>query len=121
MSSAIKKVEPPSYNLKASKERMRSVLKDVLEHYLPPDKKYTSDDAAGITKLISNDVRDKLKELALPRYKYMVHVTLGEQRTEGVHVGTRCLWDADTDNYASVTFTNDSIFCVATAYGVYQY
>jgi len=36
-------------------------------------------------------------------------------------IGTRCFWDAGTDNYASETFMNDNIFCVATAYSVYLY
>ncbi len=36
----------------------------------------------------------------------MVQVVMGEQRGEGVRMGTRCFWDADTDNYASETFVN---------------
>lgn len=43
-------------------------------------------------------------DLNLPRYKFVVSVVLGEQRGEGVKVGARCLWDADTDNYASDVF-----------------
>jgi hypothetical protein len=42
-------------------------------------------------------------------FQIVVEVVLGEQRGEGVRMGTRCLWDADTDNYASgqifTTFT----------------
>lgn len=55
------------------------------------------------------------------RYKLMVQVVIGQQKGEGVRMGTRCFWDAESDNYASDTFTNDSLFCVATAYGVYMY
>ena len=51
----------------------------------------------------------------------MVEVVLGEQRGEGVRMGTRCLWDADTDNYASDVFMNDSLFCCAAAFGIYYY
>ena len=58
---------------------------------------------------------------ALARYKLMVQVVIGQQKGEGVRMGTRCFWDAESDNYASDTFTNDSLFCVATAYGVYMY
>jgi hypothetical protein len=35
--------------------------------------------------------------------------------------GTRCFWDEDTDNYASASFQNDSIFATAVAFGVYLY
>ncbi len=55
------------------------------------------------------------------RYKLLVQVVIGQQKGEGVRMGTRCFWDAESDNYASDTFTNDSLFCVATAYGVYMY
>ena len=33
-------------------------------------------------------------------------------------MGTRCLWDSDTDNYASDVFMNDSLFCCAAAFGI---
>ena len=66
-------------------------------------------------------IRNKLKALDLPRYKFFVQVVIGEQRGEGVRMGCRTFWDADTDAYASETFVNDSLFCVATSYGVYLY
>ena len=55
------------------------------------------------------------------RYKIVVEVVIGEQRGEGVRMGTRCLWDSDTDNYASDVFMNDSLFCCAAAFGIYYY
>ncbi len=55
------------------------------------------------------------------RYKLLVQVVIGQQKGEGVRMGTRCFWDSESDNYASDTFSNDSLFCVATAYGVYMY
>ena len=59
-------------------------------------------------------------ELDLPRYKIVVQVAIGEKargvmvgRTAvktraitGVRVASRCLWDTDTDNYASYSFSN---------------
>ena len=71
------------------------------------------------TKKIADEIRKRLKAQDLPRYKYMVQLVIGEQRGEGVRMGCRTFWDRDTDAYASETFTNDSIFCVATAYAVY--
>ena len=55
------------------------------------------------------------------RYKFMVNVVLGEQRGQGIRMGNRCFWDEDTDAFACETYHNDSIFCVATAYGIYMY
>ena len=64
----------------------------------------------------------KLKnELELPRYKFVVQVVVGEQRGEGVRMGCRCFWDADTDAYAEESYRNDSPFCVAAVFGSYLY
>lgn len=60
-------------------------------------------------------------DLGLLRYKIMVHVTVGENKGEGVRVGTRCLWDPVCDNMASHTVVNDTLFAVCTAYGAYLY
>jgi hypothetical protein len=49
-----------------------------------------------------------VSELGFKRYKYVVQVVLGEQHGAGVKIGSRCLWDADTDNYASGVFINVS-------------
>ena len=66
-------------------------------------------------------MKGRLKELALPRYKVVVQVVIGEQRGQGVRMGSRCFWDQDTDQSASEQYANESLFCVATAYGVYLY
>lgn len=42
----------------------------------------------------------------------MVQVVLGEQHGAGIKIGSRCLWDADTDNYASDVFINVSNLCI---------
>ena len=60
-------------------------------------------------------------ELELEKYKYVVQVVIGEQRGEGVKMGCRCFWDANTDNFATAEYSNSSIFCVACAFGVYLY
>ena len=45
-------------------------------------------------------------DLGIARYKYLVQVIMGEQKGEGVRVGTRFFWDSDTDKFASETFVN---------------
>lgn len=60
-----------------------------------------------------------LAALSIPRYKFVVQVTLGEVRDQGVRVASRCLWDTDTDNYASYSFKSETIWCNALVFGVY--
>lgn len=73
------------------------------------------------SKEISDIVRDKLKELQIPRYKFMVQVVVGERKSQGVRMGCRCLWDSETDNFATAEFSNETIFSTCTAFGVYLY
>ena len=56
---------------------------------------------------------------AQPRYKLVTFVALGENRLQGVRVSSRCLWDAGTDDYATCSFKNDSVFCTAIVFSVY--
>lgn len=53
------------------------------------------------------------------RYKIVVQVTIGQMKDQGVRVASRCLWDTATDNYASVQFKNQSLWCSTMVFGVY--
>jgi hypothetical protein len=46
--------------------------------------------------------------LGLPRYKYAVQVVVGENKGQGVQMGSRCIWDPATDGQASETYANVS-------------
>ena len=45
-------------------------------------------------------------ELKLPRYKYLVQVTIGENKGAGVRCGARCFWDQTTDKLAQTHYVN---------------
>jgi len=108
----------PAYRKRASVNAMKEIIRSVLDKELT-GATYSLDNASASTKKIADIIRAKLKALDLPRYKFMTQVVVGEQRGEGVRMGCRTFWDTDTDSYASETFVNDHIFCVATAYAVY--
>lgn len=72
-------------------------------------------------KIITDEIKNKLRDLNVPRYKYLVQVFIGSKQKHGANIGSRFLWDEDIDNYASATFANDEMFCVSIAFGVYQY
>ncbi|CAM9605109.1 unnamed protein product [Chrysoparadoxa australica] len=99
---------------------MKEIIKEILDKELEGEV-YSAEAAPAKAKDISDDIKDRMRDLNMPRYKYIVQVFLGEQRGEGVRVGCRCFWDANTDSCASETFVNDSLFCTATAYAVYLY
>ncbi|KAJ1447146.1 Tctex-1 [Pelagophyceae sp. CCMP2097] len=108
----------PAYAQRASASVMKELIYSVLDARLS-GQTYQGDQVQQQTKSIADDVKDRLKGLKLPRYKFMVQCVIGEQRGEGARMGCRTFWDRDTDTCASETFINDSIFCVVVAYAVY--
>ncbi|XP_017888493.1 tctex1 domain-containing protein 2-like isoform X3 [Ceratina calcarata] len=100
----------------SAKEVIHNVLFDQLSA-----KTYNAEEAIQWTNNIADTIREKVKELKFNRYKYIVNVVLGQQHGAGVKMGTRCIWDAEADTYAYDSFSNDTIFCVATVYAVYFY
>jgi hypothetical protein len=100
------------------------VVKDLINEVLVSSlkgKEYDANETGNWTKEIATAIKTKLKELGLPRYKFLVQVIIGEMKGAGVRCGCRCLWDQQTDKVAEATFQNDTLFCVAVAFGVYLY
>ncbi len=58
------------------------------------------------TVSVTEAIKARVKALAYPRYKVVVQVILGQSKHQGVKIASRCLWDTDTDNYASATLVN---------------
>eukprot|EP00049_Salpingoeca_infusionum_P025846 m.22141 g.22141 ORF g.22141 m.22141 type:complete len:122 (-) comp8358_c0_seq2:201-566(-) len=110
----------PSFHDKFRPAQVQETLHEVMSDFFS-DKVYDAQLALEWPDQLCNAVRAKLKELELPRYKYVVQAVIGEKRGEGVKVGARCLWDSDTDNVAQNSYVNDTLFCVVMAYGVYHY
>jgi len=72
-------------------------------------KLWQGDEETVWTREITQEVRRRVKEeMELPRYKIVVQVVLGEVRAQTVRVASRCLWDAEADNYASYSYSNVS-------------
>ena len=71
--------------------------------------------------MLCDATKDILVSDPLNRYKLMVNVVIGEKRGQEARMGTRCVWDKNTDLVISRKFENDSLFCSATAYLVYLY
>ncbi|XP_026179604.1 dynein light chain Tctex-type protein 2B [Mastacembelus armatus] len=82
---------------------------------------YDPEQVPELSRSLADCIKDKVKNTGFDRYKLVVQVVIGEQRGQGVKMSSRCLWDADTDNYAEDVFLNDSLFCVVAVFGSYYY
>ncbi|XP_006003142.1 dynein light chain Tctex-type protein 2B [Latimeria chalumnae] len=110
----------PNFNQKFKPAVVKDCIHLVLKEELD-NKQYEPEEVPTLTKSLSETIKDRLKELGFDRYKIVVQVVIGEQRGEGVKMVARCFWDADTDNCARDIYMNDSLFCVAAAFGCFFY
>ncbi|CAD8061644.1 unnamed protein product [Paramecium primaurelia] len=108
----------PREKFKSSK--CRELIQEILQQKL---KTGSYQDVTTQSKDIAENIKNRLKQqyTVTSRYKFIVHVLIGQQRGQGVRVGSKCFWDYDTDMCVSETFINDSLFCLVTVYAVYLY
>uniref|UniRef100_A0A7S3HL07 Dynein light chain n=1 Tax=Spumella elongata TaxID=89044 RepID=A0A7S3HL07_9STRA len=82
---------------------------------------YDEEDAKNWSINISDRVREAVTESMGPnsRYKVVVQTTIGQMRDQGIRIASRCLWDPTTDNYASCSFSNETLFCSCLVFALY--
>lgn len=98
------------------KNEIRKTLKENLEDFELDDQTIAMK-TEELTRLIRENVK---KNLNLPRYKLVVQVVLGFLKSQGIRVASKCLWDTNSDNFASYTHKNDEFFCTAIVFGLYK-
>jgi len=108
----------PSDELKFNITKAESMMLQVLTSMLSGET-YEYNLCRKLALTISDTLKDRLKELAGPRYKYICDVTLGQSSGQGLQIASRCLWAADTDRAASVEYSNGNLIAVVTAFAVY--
>ncbi|KAK2185543.1 hypothetical protein NP493_231g03067 [Ridgeia piscesae] len=98
--------------------KIEHLIKDVLEAYLRRIK-YNPDRCSKLCQDLCSIIKTKTKELATSRWKLVVQVLVGEDTDQRVQMASRCLWNQATDNFASATFRNKSLFAIGIVYGVH--
>ena len=51
-------------------------------------------------------------------YKFLVSLVISQNNGTGLHKGSACLWNADTDSSIVVRFENSELVCLATCFAV---
>ncbi|BFY99790.1 hypothetical protein BsWGS_02830 [Bradybaena similaris] len=97
---------------------VNSIIKESMENLLS-DEHYRPDFCRDVTKTLSETIKARIKSLMIPRYKIICLVQIGELRSQGIRVGSRCLWDESNDTFWTHEFRNQSIYAVASVYGIY--
>lgn len=95
------------------------IMAGVMQSYLAGEK-YDKFLCTNLAKNLADVIKDRMKDQSFsPRYKYVCLVTIGQKKDQGMAVSSRCVWNTDTDNYASATFSKGDLLAVATLYACY--
>jgi len=108
----------PSENEKFIPKAVENIIKDIMDKRL---KKAKFDDlkCKQLALELCAEIKESVKELNIPRYKVVLQSVIGEVKGQGAYISSRCLWDIETDNYASFSMKNSSLFCVLMVFGLY--
>ncbi len=69
---------------------------------------------------LSGLIKDLVKaKMSFPRHKLVSFVVVGERGDQGAMVGSRCVWNAKFDGFASSSYKNNTLFAVGVLYAVY--
>jgi len=81
---------------------------------------YEARKCSQIAQNLTDLIKARVKELSLPRYKLLVNVMIGQNAGQSLSFASRSVWNAMTDNFASASYHNETLFAVATVFAVYR-
>lgn len=100
---------------------VKLLLEDLIQEKLNEESEYDSNKSKELSKELSQIIKDAIKKLNYEKYKYIIQVVIGQYQNENLMMTCRCLWDIQTDNYASYIYSNRNIFCAVTVFGLFYY
>jgi len=113
----------PTYRLEPKQKfdafKVKLVIQDLLNRKLETFS-YNPKLAAIYARTLSEELKARVKELGYERYKIIATIFIIENGGQSQEVCSRYLWDTKLDTYASYTYKNQKITCVASVYGVYH-
>ena len=110
------KIKPDNFFLPG---QARMIIRNVLERHLR-NKLYNAEESKRLSAEISDEIKRKVKaEAPVERYKFVCVVWIGQQLGQGVHISSRCLWNAHFDNFAQESYGNDHLFAQASIFAVF--
>ena len=97
---------------------VREIIADALHRHLD-GMTYDQKESRCKVKLISEDIKTKVKGLNADRYKVICLVHVGCDTGQKFDFVSRALWSPQTDTFATSYFKSGNLFAVGTVYGVY--
>lgn len=98
---------------------VQRILVESLSAFLDGGRTYEYSRCVQMTLELAEVIRSRVKELEFLRYRFVCHVIVAQNAMQGLEYASRCLWDAKSENYASVSYSEGDLVAVATVFGVY--
>ena len=109
------KLEP---EVKFQPDKVKGIIESVLESQLK-DEKYDPKSCKQLVLTLSEIIKSHIKDLNYQSYKLVCVVTIGGLKDQGFRMGSRCCWDPKSDNFATGSYKNKSLFAIGSVWGVY--
>ncbi|XP_071501182.1 dynein light chain Tctex-type protein 2B-like [Diadema antillarum] len=97
---------------------IEKILKTVLETHLS-SAQYAPTTVSIFTQNMSDEIKKRVKDLRMPRYKIVCQIYIGSKNGQSMQMVSRAVWNTETDNFATATFQNESLYAVASVHATY--
>uniref|UniRef100_A0A8D9E5X3 Tctex1 domain-containing protein 1 n=1 Tax=Cacopsylla melanoneura TaxID=428564 RepID=A0A8D9E5X3_9HEMI len=94
-------------------DRVEKIIKEVVNAHLNETTPYEPGWAKEISKEMTTEIRDKVRQLEFERYKLVCLVDIVQKSNLDMVSCASFLWNADHDRYAGFTFHNNQLVCAA--------
>ena len=110
------RMEPKErFSIRRAEEAMLAGMK----FFLASQPGYNATKCGGMTRLLVDDIKQRLKQLGYSRYKLVVQVLLTQKAEQDMKMSSQCVWDVKRDDVATVTYAIKDIMAIATVHAVY--
>ena len=99
-------------------KEIEKLMENTLESFLQ-NVTYDPSHCRSLVNSLSLTIREQVKLLDYKRYKVTCCVSIVENKSQGLRIASRCLWDEKKDNQVSAMYCNTSLVCLATVFLVY--
>ena len=98
--------------------KAETIIQDVFESRLS-DVQYNTDTVKLLATDLAAVLKAKVKALETPRYKIVCNVIIIENKEQSMRVVSRCIWNPETDSYATYTYRSPSLIAIGYVHAVY--
>ena len=97
-------------------DEVLNIIKDASDQILGPHSYHHSRVAGWCSKIVE-EVLKRLADSHRP-FKYVVTCVIMGKNGAGLHTASSTYWDASTDNSCSYKWSNKTMYCITTVFGL---